>query len=231
MSELVSDCPRCGSQKITFDLIQQQQIAIKYEWQRWFEVFCVCRHCQRSTVFVVSQKDLDHESIFEKVPLFKTNAAANTLVTVEGFISHKDSAAAPPPEHLPPEIEAAFREGATCMATGCFNAGATMFRLCVDHATRALLPSDSVHGLTANIRRSLGLRVVWLFENSILPAGLKELSTCIKEDGNDGAHTGTLKKEDAEDIKDFTFELLERLYTEPQRLILAKERREARRKP
>jgi hypothetical protein len=52
---------------------------------------------------------------------------------------------------------------------------------------------------------------------------------CIKEDGNDGAHEGTLKKEDAEDILDFTVALLSRLYTEPERLRLAKLRRDKRR--
>ncbi len=63
----------------------------------------------------------------------------------------------------------------------------------------------------------------------LLPEVLKDLSSAIKEDGNDGAHQGTLKKVDAEDVMDFTVALLERLYTEPERLRLAKERRENRR--
>jgi hypothetical protein len=40
-----------------------------------------------------------------------------------------------------------------------------------------------------------------------------------------------LNKADAEDLLDFTVALLERLYTEPERLKLAKARREERRKP
>jgi hypothetical protein len=91
------------------------------------------------------------------------------------------------------------------------------------------LPESDSNGLNAKIRRSLGLRLKWLFEQSLLPNALEDLSSCIKEDGNDGAHEGTLGKEDAEDILDFTFALLERMYTEPERLRLAKERREARR--
>jgi hypothetical protein len=43
------------------------------------------------------------------------------------------------------------------------------------------------------------------------------------------AHGGTLKNEDADDLLDFTVELLERLYTEPAKLKLAEERRKARR--
>lgn len=42
-------------------------------------------------------------------------------------------------------------------------------------------------------------------------------------------HDGSLEKEDAEDLLDFTFALLERMYTEPERLRIAKERRESRR--
>jgi hypothetical protein len=57
------------------------------------------------------------------------------------------------------------------------------------------------------------------------------LSDCIREDGNDAAHRGALGKPDAEDIQDFTVALLERMYTEPERLKLAEKRRQERRKP
>ncbi|MBA3385446.1 MAG: DUF4145 domain-containing protein [Chthoniobacterales bacterium] len=81
------------------------------------------------------------------------------------------------------------------------------------------------------MRRSLGLRLPWLFDHALLPGGLRDLSHCIKEDGNDGAHAGSLSREDAEDLLDFTRALLERLYTEPEKLRLAQERRAERRKP
>jgi len=71
----------------------------------------------------------------------------------------------------------------------------------------------------------------WLFRNKLIAAELESLSACIREDGNDGAHAGTLSQTDAEDLQDFTFELLERMYTEPERLRLAKERRDQRRAP
>ena len=92
-----------------------------------------------------------------------------------------------------------------------------------------MLPEEEVEGLNYKTRRNLGLRLPWLFDNSILPEVLRELSSCVKDDGNDGAHEGTLKKEEAEDLLDFTFAILERIYTEPKRVQIAKERREARR--
>jgi hypothetical protein len=228
MSELVANCPRCGAKAMTFDLVNQIPIHIRYDWQAWFEAFCVCRACNKSTIFVLSQKDIhDKEEI--KKGLSKLDRAVNQVMKVESHISLKDAATQQPPEHLPKNIEAAFREGAACMSIGCYNAGGTMFRLCIDLATRAMLPEGDAEGLNAKTRRDLGLRLPWLFDNGVLPEALRELSACIKEDGNDGAHQGTLGEEDAGDILDFTYVLLERLYTEPKRIEIAKERRTARR--
>jgi hypothetical protein len=127
------------------------------------------------------------------------------------------------------DIKSVFSEGATSLAVGCFNAAGVMFRLCIDHAITTMLPENDVEYLNKRVRRSLGLKLSWLFNHKLLPEALQELSTCIKDDGDDGAHSGSLQKEDAEDLLDFTTTLLERLYTEPERLRLAKERRAARR--
>ena len=164
-----------------------------------------------------------------KTGLLKVEGALNNFVDIEGHISLKDNASVAPPEFLPKEIDAVFREGATCLAVGCYNAAGTMFRLCVDLATRSMLPLEETSGLNAKTRRDLGLRLPWLFETGRLPDSLKDLSSCIKEDGNDGAHAGNLNQTDADDLLDFTSVLLERIYTEPERLRLAKERRDARR--
>jgi hypothetical protein len=169
----------------------------------------------------------NYDFVHEK-GLLNLEQALNRFVTVEGFISLKDHAGEEPPEHLPDNIEAVFREGATCLAVGCNSAAGTMFRLCLDLATREMLPADAP-GLNASVRRNLGLRLPWLFENGRLPEALRELSACVKDDGNDGAHSGTLTVKEAGDLLDFTRVLLERLYTEPARIQLAKQRREERR--
>ncbi|WP_202967626.1 MULTISPECIES: DUF4145 domain-containing protein [Comamonas] len=145
------------------------------------------------------------------------------------FVSLKDRAAINPPEHLPEDVKACFIEAATCEAVNCFNAAGTMYRLCMDKATKSLLPVEDVDGLNAKIRRSLGFRLDWLFKNQKLDMALEELSHCIKEDGNDGAHDGTLSAADAEDLRDFTIALLDRIYSYPARLRLATERRQVRR--
>ena len=227
MSELVANCPRCGAKEMTFDLWHQLPLYVKYDWQYWFEAFCICRSCNRSTTFVLSQKNITDKDVIKK-GLSNLPRAVNQYMKIEGYISLKDTANSKPPEYIPENIDKVFREGAACMAIGCFNAAGTMFRLCIDLSTRAMLPKEDVAGLNSKVRRNLGLRLPWLFDNSILPESLRELSTCVKDDGNDGAHEGTLTKEEAEDLLDFTSVFLERIYTEPKRLQLAKERREAR---
>jgi len=127
------------------------------------------------------------------------------------------------------DIKAAFEEGAKCLAVDCPNAAATMFRLCIDLGTRALLPDKGEPD--AGTRRSLGLRLQWLFKNGKLPEALRDLSMAVKDDGNDGAHEGTLTIADAQDLADFAIRLLSRMYTEPEELKLAKARHADRRKP
>jgi hypothetical protein len=231
MAELVANCPRCGSRHITFDITAAKPYRVDYGWQNWYEAFGICRNCGRTTIFVLSENvNGDHEYV-HKTGLLKIDKSLNNFVDIKGHISLKDTASVAPPEHLPKDIEAAFQEGATCLAVGCCNAAGTMFRLCVDLATRSMLPVEEEPRLSAKTRRDLGLRLPWLFETGRLPGSLKDLSSCIKEDGNDGAHAGTLTEADADDLLDFTSVLLERIYTEPERLRLAKQRRDGRRTP
>jgi hypothetical protein len=230
MSELVYDCPRCNAQNVTFDVLAIGAVTLYFGSQHRMESFCICRHCNQSTVVVIHEKSRDVLAGLQRsggLGSYKGNL--NGDFAINGYISLKDNTATEPPEYLPADIEAVFKEGATCMAVGCFNAGGTMFRLCLDMATKSFMPEENDNGLNSKIRRSLGLRLDWLFETGVVPRALQELAACVKEDGNDGAHEGTLTKADAEDLLDFTVALLERLYTEPATLKLAQERRAARR--
>ena len=106
-----------------------------------------------------------------------------------------------------------------------------MYRLALDIVTKELLPTDTSVEPNSRVRRSLGLRMGWLFANSSLPKDLQNLADCIREDGNDGAHDASLSEQDANDLSDFIFELLRRIFTEPEKLKLAEDRRAARRAP
>lgn len=229
MPELVADCPRCRSRRMTFDLMAAKIIGVEHGWQNWYESFGVCRHCGRTTIYVLSESvNADYKRVHQ-VGLLNLSGSVNNYVNVECYVSLKDEATALPPDHVPKEIADVFREAATCLAVDCYNAAGTMFRLCIDLSTRSLLPTEDVEGLNAKTRRDLGLRLPWLFAQGRLPTELRDLSTCIREDGNDAAHAGALNRFDANDLLDFTTALLERLYTEPARLRLAQQRRDSRR--
>lgn len=228
MSQLVANCPRCKAKEITFNLISEIPTTVRCDWQQYYEAFCICRACNHSTVFVLSQKKHRDRNYLDQNKLSSIKVAVNQYMKVEGHISLKDSDSEKPPEYLPENVEAAFREGSACLAIGCPNAAATMFRLCIDLTTKPMLPEKNDNELNNSIRRNLGLRLPWLFKNNILPEALSDISKCIKDDGNDGAHEGTLDEETAGDILDFTYVLLERIYTEPRKIEIAIERRTAR---
>ncbi len=230
MSELVANCPRCGAKNMTFDLLHQLLVSVEYDWQNWYEAFCICRYCGKSTTFVLSQKKNANKIEISR-GLANYKKSVNQLMKIERYICLKDIVTTKPPKHIPNNIDSVFREGATCMSVGCFNAAGTMFRLCIDLSTRSMLPKEETKGLSSKVKRDLGLRLPWLFSNGIIPEALRELSSCVKDDGNDGAHQGTLTEKEAEDLLDFTYEFLKRIYTEPKRLQLAKKRRDDRRKP
>lgn len=229
MAELVADCPRCRATRIGFRVTDEMLIRSQYGWQNWWEVFAVCRNCMRSTVFVLAGDVNGDRDLRSKRPSEVEGVSLNNGFGVERYISLRDQATVAPPEHCPKPVADAFIEAATCLSLQCWNAAGAMFRLCIDLTTKTQLPSEDEGGPTGKIRRDLALRLLWMFDRGILPDSLRELATNIREDGNEAAHAGSLGKEDAEDLLDFTIALLERIFTEPERLKLARQRRSQRR--
>ena len=100
-----------------------------------------------------------------KLELMKIEKALNNYFDIEDLVTIKDLGSKKAPYHVPENIKSAFEEGATCVAMNCWNAAASMFRLCVDLATKSLLPDADIAGLNNAIREKLGLRLNWLFKN------------------------------------------------------------------
>jgi hypothetical protein len=225
---------------MTFDVTAQVFRSQSYGWQNIQEAFCVCRHCDKPTIFVVEtslegrKHDIKLSEAFSYSPdsIVKFDGSLNQFYKVKGYINLKDFSCIAPPDHLQPHIEAAFKEGAACYAIGCYNAASCMFRLCLDLLSKPLLPNPKdaeINQPTDFVRRNLGPRLAWLFKEGLLPKDLEHLATSVKDDGNDGAHAGNLTKEDCDDLIDFTTVFLERLVTEPKKLEIAEARRAARR--
>jgi hypothetical protein len=231
VAEIVGDCPRCGALKTTFDINADVYVALQYSWETHHELFAVCRNCAHPTIYQARLTDsqLSHD-------LRKDNVLSSLKGSVSGFINLdrpvtiRDNEPTSPPEMVPDDVAGVFREGAASYSGSCYNAAGAMFRLCLDMVTKSLLPgADELPAPNQKQRKVLYDRLAWLFEVGRLPRDLQAIADCVRDDGNDAAHDGTLTREDAEDLLDFTVALLERVYTEPGRLAEAARRRDLRR--
>jgi hypothetical protein len=221
MAIMIGDCPRCAAQRTTFDIMRTNQMGANQ-----YEAFSVCRHCGAASILILILRNDAHPHTFDYEPPEFCDDSLNQYLQIKGLVTVKDLARYSPPDYVPDNIANAFKEAVTCLSVQCWNAAGAMFRLCVDLATKPKVPQNAPPSL---IKTPLGPRLDWLFKNGVLPEELEPLSSCIKDDGNDGVHVGALKKEDAEDLLDFTTQLLERMFTTPERLKLAEKRRMARR--
>jgi hypothetical protein len=191
MPQLIANCPRCGVRKGTFDVEAAHFVRQEHGWMNYHEVCGLCRHCHAYTIFYVHDDVDSNYQEFHRIGFMKYGGVLNDYVKVKGHISLKDQATVSPPEHVPVEIAKIFLEGATCDAVQCYNAACAMYRLCIDLTTKTLLPPEGeANGPNAFQRGKLAPRLDWLFDTRRLPASLKELSHCIREDGNDAAHDG-----------------------------------------
>lgn len=225
---LTGDCPRCGARKITFD-VEAANEAPKQGWRHVKELFSICRHCRRSSIILVVQIDREMDQFF-KLDIVEhwRNRSLNEIAEIAGYVSIADNATRLRPEHVSGIIGQTYDEACRCEAIGCYNAASAMFRTCLDLLTKPMLPPDGQPPAN-KVRRSLGLRLQWLFDNNCLPVDLRGEAEAVQLDGNDGVHDASLTKADAADLGDFTDIILERLVTNPAKLTLAAERRAQRR--
>jgi hypothetical protein len=231
LAELVGDCPRCGASKTTFDIFGDVFTGMSGTWQTNHELFAVCRNCDRPTIYQAQLTNSQMGSDMKRDGIVSSQKGSVVgFIKIGRFITIRDSHASDPPELVPDHIAAVFREGSASYAGNCYNAAGSMFRLCLDMVTKSLLPDEGqLPAPSSRQRKVLFDRLAWLFEQGRIPKDLEAIADCVRDDGNDAAHDGTLTKEDSEDLLDFTVALLERVYTEPGRLAEAARRRDLRR--
>jgi hypothetical protein len=219
---------------MTFDVAADVYVSETYGWRSHHELAVVCRRCRGLSVLKVSLRDHTYKGKLKSDDQVRdVGGDITVLFESRGFLSVADiTSAAQPPEHLPADVEAAFREATKCLAVGCQNAAASMFRLALDLTTKPLLPDQEQRDVpqpTKEQRFKLGNRIDWLIEQGKIAPELSRLAHCVRQNSNDGVHDGSLEEKDAEDLLDFTIALLERHFTEPERLRLAELRFEERR--
>src|SRR5256886_14497115 len=106
MSLLVADCPRCGAKHMTFDVEAQVHVSVQYDWLHRFEVFSVCRRCNRPTVFLIALDEVRlKDDIVKPGAVVRYSSALNQVFKVERFISLRDFLVYKPPDHLSKELK------------------------------------------------------------------------------------------------------------------------------
>jgi hypothetical protein len=58
MALRVADCPRCGAKRMTFDVKANVYRSTEFGWLHRFEVFSVCRRCDKPTVFLIALSEV-----------------------------------------------------------------------------------------------------------------------------------------------------------------------------
>lgn len=224
---LIADCPRCGHARTTFDLLAATFVG-KLDSRDEFECFLRCRSCYKPSIGLLRQKQFGDSTPTQ----FKGSYIDLYFSLIRWVFEIPGSRQVA--DHVPNEISAIFREGANCVAIGAWDASGAMFRKVLDAATRERTPTPDS---TANLKpanwktyKDLRLRLDWLFANDLLDRSLADLSSCIHQDGNDAAHDLTgIGKEEAEDLSDFTDQVLRVIFTIPGQISENKARRAHRR--
>lgn len=229
MATLVYDCLFCNTKKSTFDIKAFSLVGLG----TYYECYGTCRECENGTIFNITYpsnsllKEIDKCSpteieksnfhLVERSNFYFSNFFAEiSTQKLADIISQKS------PEHVPANVEKAFNEAATCFAVQCYNAAGAIFRLCLDLTTKDLMPIGD------KPIKILHQRLEYLFGQNIIPNRLKDLSSCIKDDGNDAAHDGNIDRDTAEDMLIFTTNLLEEIYTSNYKIQNATQRRSER---
>ena len=217
---LVHDCPRCGTKKITFDVLQAS-LAEKKDEMDTYEAFCRCRSCSDSSIFLVT---IQYDARYRMDDVVNRSSNLNNILYDIELVKIFPGTSAIP-EHIPSEIKIPFCEALLCQAIQTYNAAGCMFRTTVELVTKKMLEDLQGKNPPKNAKDNLAQRIKWLFGEKQLTHSLKELSTSIRLDGNDAAHEANLEKDDVEAMNDFTTLLLEEIYTNPKKIELAANRR------
>jgi hypothetical protein len=221
------DCPRCGQSRTTFDILAATYVRDS-DGQSGFESFLRCRSCYRPSIGLLRETGGTQDS-----PLDLNGQYANSVYSLEEWVFEIPNRRACPP-HVPDDVKRIFDEAAICTAIGTWDAGGTMFRKVLDVATRSITRTpdalEEPRPASWKVYKDLRLRLDWLFDNQLLSPALKELSSCIHEDGNDAAHdVQGIDKPEAEDLADFCEQILQVLYSVPGQIDENRRRRNKRR--
>lgn len=114
-------------------------------------------------------------------------------------------------DEIPPEIKPDFQEALRCRWVNAYDATAEMCRRALEASCLQLgAPEDKV----------LSMMIDWVHKQGLITTLLQQMAHKIKLGGNRGAHPsdGTVMREDADAILEFTKEYFRHVYVMPARI-------------
>lgn len=214
---LVSTCPYCQTEKVSFNIAGASDTGNK------IYIFTICNKCKKPSVFLINYKGKGlffSESIIDQ----KDQTNIENFFTVKKIIRPPENILYFCPKHIPAPIKEKFDEAAQCHANDCIVASSIMLRLCLETVIKDLLKTNEEQ------ERKLFDGIKTLSEKNIISKKIYNFAEEIRSDGNYAAHKGEMSLENLEDLFDFTIALLEDVYTQPKKLELSRERRAQRKK-
>ena len=204
MAMLVTTCPHCESQKMTFIFQGESQMMID-DLPEW-NTFWICSLCDNAVIAVlVASSEIGHTHNPESL----TNQMMNHYAIASMYPKLEVTA----PDHIPERILDVYNEGNDCLSHhNCTSAG-IMFRKVLEMTTIEIGPDDSSFR-----SKPLYHRIEALAATQRLPDSMRELAHEIRLGGNVAAHEETYSQKEAEEMQAFTELFLTYLFTLPHKI-------------
>lgn len=181
---------------------------------------CASTDCEKC--IIVEFLFVAHPSTFNPNEMHTISSTDNArLMYIDHYPKSMDRAV---PEYLPERIEQMFQAPMRAHRTRDYWLAISGFRSLADVATKEFEPPLSNKKLMARINA--------LREAGQITPAMADWAHNIRLDGNDGAHDGEpFSEEESEELMLFTETLLTYLFTMPEKVRLARERRDIRKQP
>ena len=200
MAHMILNCPHCGSNRMTFDIVGASRVHPPQLSSFW-NLLLQCRGCHKAVIAELWSLGNPNPAECEGDPRDR------------GFeIRDMPSVGVLVPEHVDEEIAADFEEAVANLNGDRYTSAGMMFRRVLERATIALDPSSHAD--------SLYIRIEKLAKASVISKELQESATIIRIEGNTAAHGAReeFTRETAEQLHQFTELFLTYAFTLPAKV-------------
>lgn len=203
MPVLVYDCPRCASARMTHELVYARKLD---QAGNVLHAMMACARCNDTSVVVL-------------LPLPVGSLTPKDVPHIEDYFKPIDIRPKPEtieaPYGTPDRIARRFIEAEGGFRSGHWNSAVTMYRSCLDIATKQLAPNHAKLAMAKRIRA--------MSTDNQLPPAMADWADQVRLDGNEAVHgEDEFSEDEAAPLRHFTRMFLTYAYEMPQRVIDAR---------